>query len=168
MVTCGCPQSRHNSNNFNRGVVMNKYTCVLCGDEQYDLGNNPKPLMSSGKCCDKCDMIFVTPARLLGFDTLDEQFKFMDDSIDELPNFVIKHQDKVYKYVNSDFINKEWTGNEYEAELEELYDEWVNHKPISKKEQHDTLCKALDNAIENEYFEAASKIHKRIKELESL
>ena len=30
-----------------------------------DSGNNPEPLRHSGRCCDRCNLIYVTAAKLL-------------------------------------------------------------------------------------------------------
>ena len=40
--------------------------CCLCGKEIKGYGNNPQPLNDSPKarCCDKCNIIKVIPARL--------------------------------------------------------------------------------------------------------
>jgi hypothetical protein len=39
--------------------------CVLCGIELPGKGNNPLPLAHDGRCCDECDDLKVTPARLI-------------------------------------------------------------------------------------------------------
>jgi|TARA_R100000458_G_scaffold56922_1_gene62400 hypothetical protein len=38
--------------------------CVLCGDGIEDMGNNPEPVSSVGRCCDSCNWNEVIPARL--------------------------------------------------------------------------------------------------------
>ena len=141
---------------------MPKYNCVLCGDEHYDMGNNPEPLANRfQKCCDKCDAIFVTPARLLGLENLGEMMKFMDDAADDLPSFIIERQDKVFRNVyNRDYYESEYANLYENIETSDIDDE------ISKLEQYDMLTDALANAVENEYYEAAAKILKRIKGLE--
>tara|TARA_R100000234_G_scaffold17901_1_gene9920 strand:- start:2342 stop:2779 length:438 start_codon:yes stop_codon:yes gene_type:complete len=143
----------------------------MCNDEHYNWGNNPSPLFDSGKCCDKCDILFVIPSRLMGHKDICEQLHFMDEIKDDLPSDVLEHQEKVYDNLFGE--NQQWNNTPYSSErLEELYDEWIDEKAeelkeitLSQKEVYDTLCKALDNAVENEYFEAAAKIHKRMKEL---
>ena len=47
---------------------MNKiqYTCCICGKEFIGYGNNPAPVDNDpdAKCCDKCNIEVVIPARL--------------------------------------------------------------------------------------------------------
>ena len=38
--------------------------CVLCGDGIEDMGNNPEPVSSVGRCCDACNWNEVIPARI--------------------------------------------------------------------------------------------------------
>mgnify|MGYP003133389883 FL=1 len=38
--------------------------CVLCGEGIEDMGNNPEPVSSVGRCCDACNWNEVIPARL--------------------------------------------------------------------------------------------------------
>ena len=38
--------------------------CCLCNEEIYGYGNNPSPVKEDGKCCDKCNMGVVIPARI--------------------------------------------------------------------------------------------------------
>ena len=38
--------------------------CVLCGDGIEDMGNNPEPVSSVGRCCDDCNWNEVIPARI--------------------------------------------------------------------------------------------------------
>ena len=40
--------------------------CCICGQEYTGLGNNPYPVISDedARCCDKCNIIKVIPARL--------------------------------------------------------------------------------------------------------
>jgi len=39
--------------------------CCLCGEEFEGYGNNAQPLRN-GKCCDKCNVEKVIPARMRG------------------------------------------------------------------------------------------------------
>jgi|TARA_Y100000310_G_C20701549_1_gene830421 hypothetical protein len=39
--------------------------CCLCGSEYERSGCNPWPLSESGRCCDRCDSLKVTPRRLV-------------------------------------------------------------------------------------------------------
>lgn len=42
-----------------------KYTCCICGKEFEGWGNNPWPVgKTTEKCCDKCNMEVVIPARI--------------------------------------------------------------------------------------------------------
>lgn len=43
-----------------------KMKCGICGDECEAYGNNPAPLVDSGRCCRECDVRFVTPVRIIG------------------------------------------------------------------------------------------------------
>lgn len=38
--------------------------CVLCKKPFTEYGNNPWPLATEGECCNKCDNVKVTPARI--------------------------------------------------------------------------------------------------------
>ena len=38
--------------------------CVLCGEGIEDMGNNPEPVSSVGRCCDDCNWNEVIPARI--------------------------------------------------------------------------------------------------------
>ena len=156
---------------------MNKYTCVICGDEQYGWGNNPSPYFSNGKCCSKCDVLFVLPGRLMGYRDITEQLRFMDEISDDIPSDVVKHIEKV----NNHLFDEHESRSKMKARdkmmrtalLDELYEEWQDDKveelrqaTLSELEQYNMLQDALSNAIEREYYEAADKIHKRILELE--
>ena len=41
-----------------------KMICCICGNEFEGFGNNPEPVKSEGRCCDKCNQEVVIPARL--------------------------------------------------------------------------------------------------------
>ena len=38
--------------------------CLLCGEGIEDMGNNPEPVSSVGRCCDDCNWNEVIPVRL--------------------------------------------------------------------------------------------------------
>jgi hypothetical protein len=40
-------------------------TCVLCNKQFDEFGNNPSPLATVGLCCNECDDLKVTPARMV-------------------------------------------------------------------------------------------------------
>lgn len=40
-------------------------TCILCKKKFSEYGNNPWPLAEKGECCDDCDDLKVTPARMM-------------------------------------------------------------------------------------------------------
>jgi hypothetical protein len=40
-------------------------TCVLCGKKFREPGNDPYPLAFTGRCCNTCDDLKVTPARMV-------------------------------------------------------------------------------------------------------
>ena len=41
-----------------------KKICIICGKEFEGWGNNPDPVATEGRCCDKCNDNVVLPARL--------------------------------------------------------------------------------------------------------
>lgn len=41
-----------------------KLVCCICGKEFEGFGNNPYPVKSEGKCCDKCNEEVVVPERI--------------------------------------------------------------------------------------------------------
>tara|TARA_R100000808_G_C2127337_1_gene137322 strand:+ start:538 stop:732 length:195 start_codon:yes stop_codon:yes gene_type:complete len=44
---------------------MNMKNCAICKREFLEFGNNPWPIKKKGRCCDKCNISKVIPARLL-------------------------------------------------------------------------------------------------------
>lgn len=38
--------------------------CCICGKEIKGLGNNPRPVKDSGRCCDFCNENMVIPKRI--------------------------------------------------------------------------------------------------------
>lgn len=38
--------------------------CCICGKKFKGWGNNPIPVKASGRCCDRCDLDYVIPARI--------------------------------------------------------------------------------------------------------
>lgn len=44
--------------------------CCLCGGEYNGYGNNPEPL-KKGRCCDKCNITKVVPARMKVFQEME-------------------------------------------------------------------------------------------------
>lgn len=38
--------------------------CCICGGEIIGYGNNPFPVKSEGRCCDRCDETIVIPRRI--------------------------------------------------------------------------------------------------------
>ena len=50
----------------NEDMVMQSFTCCLCGQEVAGYGNNPAPLSDHGSCCDDCNFTKVVPTRILG------------------------------------------------------------------------------------------------------
>lgn len=51
---------------------MNKYECSICGQFFEGFGNNPWPATfgENDRCCDRCNMIAVLPARIAGLGAL--------------------------------------------------------------------------------------------------
>lgn len=42
---------------------MKKKECAFCGKEIIGYGNNPSPFTNKGEVCDRCNIIYVIPAR---------------------------------------------------------------------------------------------------------
>ena len=42
-----------------------KKICSICGKEYVGWGNNAQPV-NDGRCCDRCNLDYVIPARLFG------------------------------------------------------------------------------------------------------
>lgn len=49
---------------FTEGLEDREYDCVLCGKHFTGWGNDPWPVAEDGRCCDKCNMEKVLPARI--------------------------------------------------------------------------------------------------------
>ena len=46
--------------------MSKKIECCICGAKIKDRdSNNPRPVKYEGRCCDKCDKIYVLPMRVL-------------------------------------------------------------------------------------------------------
>jgi len=43
---------------------VEKKKCCICKKDFYGEGNNPDPVMKSGRCCNECNFTKVLPARL--------------------------------------------------------------------------------------------------------
>ena len=41
-----------------------KPKCCICGEKLEGYGNNPAPLAEKGRCCDRCNLEKVLPARM--------------------------------------------------------------------------------------------------------
>ena len=47
--------------------------CVICNADIKDFGHNPDPINEGkGRCCDKCNMSYVIPARIYSIPTNNE------------------------------------------------------------------------------------------------
>ena len=62
--------------------------CCICGEKYEGYGNNPAPIKDYGKCCDKCNIEKVIPARIKAlkkdsFDWLDALINSEKLAIDE-------------------------------------------------------------------------------------
>ena len=44
--------------------MSGKKICCICGKEFEEWGNDPYPVKEEGECCDKCNGLYVVPARL--------------------------------------------------------------------------------------------------------
>ena len=42
-----------------------KYTCVICGKEFKGYGNNVAPIKKAGVCCNRCNIKYVIPMRIV-------------------------------------------------------------------------------------------------------
>ena len=141
---------------------MNKYTCVLCGSNNYGYGNNPEPLdYAHNKCCNKCDIILVVSARLLNHTSIEQHLDFIAAMKKELPSDIKSHVAKV-----EDFMNY---GHEYDTDDMWSYD-LEPEKPYQDEmtfgEIYLNVKKAYYNALNNEYYESIPFLLKRLKELE--
>ncbi len=45
-------------------MKFNKFTCCICGKEVEEYGNNPWPVKEEGRCCNRCNLDKVLPARI--------------------------------------------------------------------------------------------------------
>ena len=43
---------------------INAQKCCICKKPFFGLGNNPNPIKTKGKCCNKCNIDKVLPTRL--------------------------------------------------------------------------------------------------------
>jgi len=47
------------------------FKCCICGEhslgwgDNKEFGNNPYPVKEDGECCDKCNITYVIPARIM-------------------------------------------------------------------------------------------------------
>ena len=143
---------------------MHEFICTLCGDKHQGLGNSAVPL-DTGKCCNKCNILIVIPSKLMDFNTLQEQIDFMNNMEEELSGDIIGHKDKVWEY-SLDYEFGPDTGKdsyyylEKYAEIDDIDD---NVNTFDSINMHNMLSKALKKAIEDESYEAAEIINKRIK-----
>ena len=44
---------------------MEERKCVICKKTFTGYGNNPNPVMFHGRCCDKCNKLYVIPMRIM-------------------------------------------------------------------------------------------------------
>ena len=42
-----------------------KFKCCICRKVKEGYGNNPRPYLFHGRCCDKCNREYVTPLRIM-------------------------------------------------------------------------------------------------------
>lgn len=75
----------------------NKRECVICGREFSGYGNNPWPVMQSGKCCDECNFDVVLPARMAG-NTRKIKAK---DSLRDLNALIESEKEAITLYTNA-------------------------------------------------------------------
>lgn len=75
----------------------NKQECVICGREFSGYGNNPWPVMQSGKCCDECNFDVVLPARMAG-NTRKVKTK---DSLKDLNALIESEKEAITLYTNA-------------------------------------------------------------------
>lgn len=43
---------------------MKKRICCICKKEFTGYGNDPWPVWPTGKCCDRCNQVYIIPARI--------------------------------------------------------------------------------------------------------
>lgn len=45
-------------------MKISEYVCCVCGEKHRGYGNSPAPLKNEGRCCDRCNLEKVLPARI--------------------------------------------------------------------------------------------------------
>lgn len=75
----------------------NKRECVICGREFSGYGNNPWPVMQTGKCCDECNFDVVLPARMAG-NTRKVKTK---DSLKDIETLIASEKEAIDLYTNA-------------------------------------------------------------------
>ncbi len=53
----------NNKRNTNTDTTREQ-KCVICHEPIIGFGNNPYPVKKRGLCCNECDILWVTPARI--------------------------------------------------------------------------------------------------------
>lgn len=52
---------------LDKASELNNPVCCICGNKCEDkFGNNPAPVKSEGRCCNKCNTLVVIPERIKG------------------------------------------------------------------------------------------------------
>ena len=102
-----------------------KNKCCICGETYEGYGNNPFPVKDYGKCCDKCNLEKVIPARINSIikhqkdsvDWLDKLINSEKTAIDEYTEAIKATDDDERKQVYSHILDEE---KEHLKELEAL------------------------------------------------
>jgi|TARA_X000001382_G_scaffold114026_2_gene92115 hypothetical protein len=160
---------------------MPTYKCDICGKIETAKTKLSAEILDFDFCCRECDNLFIKAAEATDINDLDRQLCMIIELIEEgkIPEDVSKLINRVVKYQTAMFLDE--TDRSTLEEIEDKLDKEIrNHERIKKQYISYTknnitystsaminqLHIALDNAIDNEFYEAADKINKRLKELQ--
>ena len=155
---------------------MFTYRCDICGKIETAKKKLSAKALGFDFCCHECNDTFVKAAKATDIDDLDRQLIMLMKCVDEdrVPQPIIDLINRVVKYQTEIFIEE--TNNTSIEELEDELDEIIKKKEhLEYKKLNDEmyptssiiklLYKALDNAIDNEFYEAAHVINERLKDI---
>ena len=81
-----------------------KNKCVICGEEYEGYGNNPYPVKDYGKCCDKCNLEKVIPARINALKPTKDSFSWVDALINSEKSAVDEYRQAIKETDNEHFV----------------------------------------------------------------
>jgi len=134
-------------------MAKNNDLCCICGkpfDDIYKMGNNAEPF-HSGRCCDKCNKMYVIPSRNFAVDLKDNLLTLLKQAQKDIDSgkIPIRPFDKSHVAV--------WRTNE--KKLPPKYKEW-------RIDFFKRLCKN-DKEIDNEVGNLITIITSKSKEISS-